>query len=118
MSTSITATSITLSWTQPENSLRGDEYTISFQRLLGVDGCPSLLAPRTQISTATSLTLDNLLEGITYTINVTSSRYGFTSDPSIPAIVTTLDREFYFFLTYYHILGCWLAVIADIGAAL
>ena len=84
-SSSITATSATITWSQPEGSLAADNYTISLQRLTGSNRqlCPTITDNRQMTTTTTSISFTNLQEFSIYTVTVTARVFGMsrTSTP-------------------------------------
>ena len=84
-SSSITATSVTITWSQPEGSLAADDYTISLQRLTGSNRqlCPTITDSRQMTITTISTSFTNLQEFSIYTITVTARVFGVsrTSTP-------------------------------------
>ena len=71
-SSSITATSVTITWSQPEGSLAADDYTISLQRLTGSNRqlCPTITDNRQMTITTTSMSFTNLHEFSIYIVTV------------------------------------------------
>ena len=73
-SSSITATSVTITWSQPEGSLAADDYTISLQRLIGSNRqlCPTITDSRQMTTTTltTSMNFTNLDEFSIYIVTV------------------------------------------------
>ena len=72
-----TATSVTITWTQPEFSLPVLNYTVSLTRVTGSDQvlCPSVMdtrPPVTTMATVTSMLFTDLQEFSTYTVTVTA----------------------------------------------
>ena len=78
-SSSITATSVTITWSQPEGSLAADNYTISLQRLTGNNRqlCPTITdsRPITTTTTTTQTSFINLQEFSIYTVTVTARAF-------------------------------------------
>ena len=78
-SSSITATSVTITWSQPEGSLAADDYTISLQRLTGSNRqlCPTITDSRQMTTTTTTeICFTNLQEFSIYTVTVTARAFG------------------------------------------
>ncbi len=87
MTSSLTATSVTLSWTQATNSLPAESYTVSLTRLTGDDNGMCALPSDTRSMmnippSTTSMEFTNLAEFSTYTFTVSTAAFGDTSDPS------------------------------------
>ena len=89
-SSSITATSVTITWSQSEGSLAADDYTISLQRLTGNNRqlCPTITDSRQMTITTTSMSFTNLQEFSIYTVTVTARAFGM-SKTSTPHEFTT-----------------------------
>ncbi len=66
ISSSVTATSATLSFSQPTNSLSVDMYTVTLTSTT-CNGVPT----RTGSTTSNSVTIGNLEAGIQYTVSIT-----------------------------------------------
>ena len=113
-SSSITATSVTIIWSQPEGSLAADNYTISLQQLTGNNRqlCPTNMDSRIINTTTTSMSFTNLQEFSIYTVTVTARVFG-TSKTSIPHEFTTTSAGTYScmddnyswlaFMSYVHV---------------
>ena len=70
-----TATSVTISWTQPEFSLPVTEYTVSLTRVTGSGQalCPSVVDNRPAVTTTgNSMAFTDLEEASSYTVTVTA----------------------------------------------
>ena len=91
-SSSITATSVTITWSQPEGSLAADDYTISLQRLTGNSRqlCPTITDSRQMTTTTTSMSFTNLQEFSIYTVTVTARAFG-TPRTSTPHEFTSIS---------------------------
>jgi len=80
LSSPLTATSVTISWTQPEFSLPVVEYTVSLTRVTGSGQalCPSVMDNRPAVATTgNSMSFTGLEEFSTYTITVTATLDAF-----------------------------------------
>ena len=90
ISSSITATSVIITWSQPEGSLAADNYTISLQRLTGNNRqlCSTNTDSRIINTTTASTSFINLQEFCIYTVTVTARVFG-TSRTSTPHKFTT-----------------------------
>ena len=90
-----TATSVTITWTQPEFSLPVLDYTVSLTRVTGSSQvlCPSVMdsrSPVTIVATVTSMEFTGLQEFSTYTVTVTA-RFNTTVSQSPTMEFTTLS---------------------------
>ena len=94
-SSSITATSATITWSQPEGSLAADDYIISLQRLTGSNRqlCPTITDNRQMTITTTSLSFTNLQEFSIYTVTVTARAFG-TPTTSTHEFTTTSTGKY------------------------
>ena len=75
MSSSITATSVAITWSQSEGSLAADDYTISLQQLTGSNRqlCSAVVDRRPAVTTtSTSMNFTDLQEFSIYTVRVTA----------------------------------------------
>ena len=90
-SSSITATSVTITWSQPEGSLAADDYTISLQRLTGNNRqlCPTITDSRQMTITTTSMSFANLQEFSIYTVTVTARAFGTPRTSTPHEFITT-----------------------------
>ncbi len=86
ISQSVTATSVTLSFSQPTNSLSVDIYTVT---LTGTtcNGVPT----RTGSTTSSSVTIDSLEAGIQYSVNVTGRNDIYNLTSTRTTILTTSE---------------------------
>ena len=92
------ATSVSITWTQPEFSLPLQNYTVSLTRVTGSSQvlCPSVMDSRpsvTTMATVTSMEFTGLKEFSTYTVTVTASfsAFGMITDTSTSMGFTTLS---------------------------
>ncbi len=92
---SLTATSVTLSWTQATNSLPAESYTLSLTRMTGDDNgmCALPSDARSMMNippNTTSMEFTNLAEFSAYTFTVSTSAVvlGNTSNPSSTTFTT------------------------------
>ena len=95
MTSSLTATSVTISWSPATNSLPAESYTVSLTRMTGDDNgmcvLPSDVRPMMNISpSTTSMEFTDLAEFSSYTVTVSTVALGDTSEPS-STIFTTLS---------------------------
>ncbi len=93
MVSSLTATSVTLSWTQATNSLQAERYTVSLTRMTGDDNGMCALPSDTRSMmnippSTTSMEFTNLAEFSTYTFTVSAVALGNTSNPSSTTFMT------------------------------
>ena len=90
-SSSITATSVTITWSQPEGSLAADDYTISLERLTDSDRqlCPTITDSRQMTITTTSMSFTNLQEFSIYTVTVTARVFATPRTSTHEFITTT-----------------------------
>ena len=90
-SSSITATSVTITWSQPEGSLAADDYTISLQRVTGNNRqlCPTITDNRQMTTTTTSISFTNLQEFSIYTVIVTARVFGMSRTSTPHGFITT-----------------------------
>ncbi len=94
MTSSLTATSVTLSWTQATNSLPAESYTVSLTTMTGDDNgmCVSPSDARSMMNippSTTSMEFSNLAEFSAYTFTVSAVALGNTSVPSSTAFTTS-----------------------------
>ena len=91
MSSSLTATSVTITWSQPEGSLAADDYIISLHQLTNSNQtlCTTSMNNQTMMTTsaATSMNFTNLMEFNIYSVTVTARAFG-TSRTSILEFTT------------------------------
>ncbi len=93
MTSSLTATSVTLSWTQATNSLPAESYTVSLTRMTGDDDgicvLPDYTRSRINIPpNSTSMEFTNFAGFRAYTFTVSTAALGDTSDPSSTTFTT------------------------------
>ena len=90
-SSSITATSVTITWSQPEGSLAADDYTISLQRLTDSNRqlCPTITDSRQMTTTTTLMSFTNLQEFSIYTVTVTGRVFGVSRTSNLYEFTTT-----------------------------
>ncbi len=93
MTSSLTATSVTLSWTQATNSLPAESYTVSLTRMTGDDNGMCALPSDTRSMmnippSTTSMEFTNLAEFSAYTFTVRIIALGDTSNPSSTVFTT------------------------------
>ncbi len=93
MTSSLTAISVTLSWTQATNSLPAESYTVSLTRMAGDDNGMCALPSDTRSMmnippSTTSMEFTNLAEFSTYTFTVSTISLGDTSGPSSTTFIT------------------------------
>ena len=93
-----TATSVSITWTQPEFSLPVLDYTVSLTRVTGSGQvlCPSVMDSRHPVTTMANITImefTDLQEFSTYTVTVTArfSAFGLTLQTSTSMDFTTLS---------------------------
>ncbi len=103
MSSSLTATSVTLSWTQAINSLPAESYTVSLTRQTGDDNGMCVLPNDTRSMmnippSTTSMEFTNLAEFSAYTFTVSTVALGNTSGPSSIIFTTLSAGSYYIFL--------------------
>ena len=74
MSSSLTATSVTINSSHPEGSLAADDYTIFLQRLTANNRqlCPTVTDSRLMTTNTTSMSFTDLQEFSIYTVTVTA----------------------------------------------
>ena len=85
ISSSVTATSATLSFSQPTNSLSVDVYTVTLTSTT-CNGVPA----RTRYTTRNSVTIGGLEAGIHYSVNVTGiNNVNQTSGTRITTLTTS-----------------------------
>ncbi len=93
LTSSLTATSVTLSWTQATNSLPAESYTVSLTRMTGDDNgmCALPNDARSMMIIppgTTSMEFTNLAEFSAYTFTVSTVALGDTSNPSSIVFIT------------------------------
>ena len=93
MISSLTVTSVTLSWTQATNSLLAESYTVSLTRMTGDDDGMCALPNDTRSMmnippSTTSMEFTNLAEFSAYTFTVSTVALGNTSDSSSTVFTT------------------------------
>ncbi len=93
MTSSLTATSVTLSWTQATNSLPAESYSVSLTRMTGDDNgmcvLPSDIRSMMNIPlSTTSMEFTNLAEFSTYTFTISTAALGNNSAPSSTTFTT------------------------------
>ncbi len=93
---SLTATSVTVSWTQPPLSLTPVDYTVELMRVTGSGLCTSVEDSRPQVTimpTVTSMEFTSLQEFSTYRVTVTARFSGFGLSLTAPSSMqfTTLS---------------------------
>ena len=99
---SLTTTSVSITWTQPEFSLPVMNYTVSLTRVTGSGQvlCPSVMdnrPPVTTMATVTSMEFTGLQEFSTYTVTVTArfSAFGLITQTPTSMDFTTLSASRY-----------------------
>ncbi len=88
---SLTARSVTVSWTQPPFSFNPVSYTVTLTRVTGSDQvlCPGVKDSRAPITTAaTSWTFTLLEEFSTYHVEVIARFMEFSLSVTVPAEIT------------------------------
>ena len=93
---SLTATSVTLSWTQPVGGLTMDIYRVTLT-ISSTGMCPGFRHTREETTTSTSIVIDGLEENSIYTVTISAMNNEFnavrsTSGPTI----TTLEAGTYY----------------------
>ena len=104
MSSSLTATSVTISWANAKDSISAESYTVSLTRQAGDDNGMCVLPNdvRSMMNippSTTSMEFTNLAEFSAYTFTVSAVALGNTSDPS-SIIFTTLPAAGIIFFDY------------------
>ncbi len=92
MVSSLTATSVTLSWTQATNSLPAESYTLSLTRMTGDDNevcaLPDTRSMMNIPPSTTSMEFTNLAEFSTYTFTVIAVALDDNSNPLSTTFMT------------------------------
>ena len=94
---SLTATSVTISWTQPDSGLTVDIYRVTLTRT-STGMCSGVSHTREENTTSTSIVIDGLEENSTYTVTISavnnqSNVINTTSGPTI----TTLEAGMFMY---------------------
>ncbi len=108
---SLTATSVTLSWTQATNSLPAESYAVSLTRMTGDDNgmCALPSDARSMMNippSSTSMEFINLAEFSTYTFTVSAVALGNTSNPSSTTFTTASIGTYVIISNLFYVKPC------------
>ena len=102
MSSSLTTTSVTITWSQPDGSLAADNYIISLHRLTNSNRtlCTTSTDNQTAMTTSavTSMNFTDLMEFTIYSVIVTARVFGMSRTSRVE--FTTLPAGTYVAIVY------------------
>ncbi len=104
---SLTATSVTVSWTQPPFSFTPVDYTVTLTRVTGSGLCSTVEDNRPPVTITlpvTSMAFTDLQEFSVYTVTVTTrfSEFGSTASSNMDFTTPSARTYVALYLTYIH----------------